>query len=177
MGDMSRSEAILRAIAEGGGTSSLQPPMSRGEKLLYKVLERISGIKQDLPIEILTGSDYDHITGEPTIDNPVENTFYLTPSGSGDDMFEEWVYVDGRWEHFGAGGSVPQSDWAQTDSTAKDYIKNKPEVKQSDWNQTNTQAADYIKNKPTMHTLTIGAYQYNGSADVTVPIYDGSYTD
>jgi hypothetical protein len=73
-----------------------------------------------------------------------------------------------------------QSNWNQTDSTADDYIKNKPEnlvqdasyvhtdnnftttLKnkldgiaagaevnvQSDWNQTNTSADDYIKNKP-----------------------------
>ena len=44
-----------------------------------------------------------------------------------------------------------QSDWNQSDSSAKDYIKNKPsslEQIQSDWNQTNTSAKDYIKNKP-----------------------------
>lgn len=44
-----------------------------------------------------------------------------------------------------------QADWNQTDTSAKDYIKNKPsslEFMQSDWNQTNTEANDYIKNKP-----------------------------
>lgn len=25
------------------------------------------------------------------------------------------------------------------------------------------------------HTLTIGTYSFNGSADVTIPVYDGSY--
>lgn len=64
---------------------------------------------------------------------------------------------------------VPKSDWAQTDSTKPDYIKNKPEVLteddviylignngggggkpqvQSDWNQTDDTQVDYIKNKP-----------------------------
>ena len=51
------------------------------------------------------------------------------------------------------GGSSVQSDWNQTDATAKDYIKNKPAITaqvQSDWNQTNATAKDYIKNKPTI---------------------------
>jgi len=45
-----------------------------------------------------------------------------------------------------------QSDWNQTNTNAKDYIKNKPSIPeapvQSDWNQTTTTALDYIKNKP-----------------------------
>lgn len=49
-----------------------------------------------------------------------------------------------------------QSDWNQTDTTADDYIKNKPDIPamqlQSDWNQTDTTAKDYIKNKPTLGT-------------------------
>lgn len=51
------------------------------------------------------------------------------------------------------GGSSVQSDWNQTDATAKDYIKNKPTISeqvQADWNQTNATAKDYIKNKPTI---------------------------
>ena len=47
-----------------------------------------------------------------------------------------------------------QSDWDQTNSSAKDFIKNKPTIPaaqiQSDWNQTNTEAKDFIKNKPTV---------------------------
>lgn len=46
-----------------------------------------------------------------------------------------------------------QSNWTQTNTSAKDYIKNKPTIPaaqiQSDWNQTSTSAKDYIKNKPT----------------------------
>lgn len=45
-----------------------------------------------------------------------------------------------------------QADWAQTDSSAVDYIKNKPTIPaaqvQSDWNQTDNTQVDYIKNKP-----------------------------
>ena len=50
---------------------------------------------------------------------------------------------------------IVQPDWDQSDSTAIDYIKNKPDLsnieveqKQSDWNQTDDTASDYIKNKP-----------------------------
>ena len=61
---------------------------------------------------------------------------------------------------FGGGGggtvTIPQSDWAQSDTTADDYIKNKPTIPaaqiQSDWNQTNTAALDYVKNKPEIGT-------------------------
>lgn len=49
------------------------------------------------------------------------------------------------------GGSSVQSDWNQTDTTASDYIKNKPTISeqvQVDWNQTNIYDKSYIKNKP-----------------------------
>lgn len=85
----------------------------------------------------------------------------------------------------GGSGSQVQSDWAQTNNQAVDYIKNKPTIpsgnqllppataadedkvltiddngdpqwqtptaftqQQADWAQTNTAAVDYIKNKP-----------------------------
>lgn len=44
-----------------------------------------------------------------------------------------------------------QSDWAQTDTTAADYIKNKPEVLdqlQSDWNEEDETKNSFILNKP-----------------------------
>ena len=45
-----------------------------------------------------------------------------------------------------------QADWNQSDSSADDYIKNKPSIPaaqvQSDWSQSDSQAVDYIKNKP-----------------------------
>lgn len=50
-----------------------------------------------------------------------------------------------------------QSDWSQSDNTAKDFIKNKPTIPdaqiQSDWNQSDNTAKDYIKNKPTIPTV------------------------
>ena len=56
-----------------------------------------------------------------------------------------------------------QSDWNQTDNTADDYIKNKPDIPamqvQSDWNQTDDTKKDFIKNKPNLATVaTSGSY-------------------
>jgi hypothetical protein len=46
-----------------------------------------------------------------------------------------------------------QADWNQSDSSADDYIKNKPNIPaaqvQADYAQSNSAATDYIKNKPT----------------------------
>lgn len=47
-----------------------------------------------------------------------------------------------------------QSDWNQADSTADDYIKNKPTIPaaqiQSNWGQTDNTKLDFILNKPTI---------------------------
>lgn len=42
-----------------------------------------------------------------------------------------------------------QADWAQTITTAKDFIKNKPVIAQANWNETNSNAPGFILNKPT----------------------------
>ena len=51
-----------------------------------------------------------------------------------------------------------QSDWEQSDNTAKDYIKNKPSIPaaqvQADWNESDDTKADYIKNKPTIPDIS-----------------------
>jgi len=41
-----------------------------------------------------------------------------------------------------------QVDWNQTVTTAKDYIKNKPNIIQADWNEESTTSPAYILNKP-----------------------------
>jgi hypothetical protein len=47
-----------------------------------------------------------------------------------------------------------QSDWNQNDSTADDFIKNKPSIPaaqiQSNWGQTDNTKLDYIQNKPSI---------------------------
>ena len=66
-----------------------------------------------------------------------------------------------------------QSDWEQSDNTAKDYIKNKPSIPaaqvQADWNESDNTKADYIKNKPTIPkagTITSGSTGYATGGDV-----------
>lgn len=80
---------------------------------------------------ICTQDEYDNTTGIPTVVLPLENTFYFVPStdGEANNLFKEWIYVNGNWELFGsvdAPTGALQSDWEQTNSTSLDFIKNKP---------------------------------------------------
>lgn len=95
------------------------------------------------------------------------------------------VAVSGDYSDLSNKPAIPdaqiQSDWSQSDNTAKDYIKNKPSIPssqvnsdwnatsgvaqilnkptipdaqvQSDWNETNTSSKAYIQNKPTIPTV------------------------
>lgn len=77
-----------------------------------------------------------------------------------------------------------QPDWNQTDTTAKDYIKNKPSSPssqvQADWNQTTTTAPDYIKNKPNVNAKAnknnlnyrdVGLETFTSMADAESKVY------
>lgn len=85
-------------------------------------------------IHICAQDEYDSITGMPTIEDPLSNTFYLTPGGSEtNDLYNEWIWLedDEEWEKFGsAAAAVSQSDWNQSNSSADDFIKNKPAIRQ-----------------------------------------------
>ena len=52
-----------------------------------------------------------------------------------------------------------QSDWAQSDNTKVDFIKNKPTIPaaqvQSDWTQADDSEPDYIKHKPAIPQPTL----------------------
>lgn len=74
-----------------------------------------------LPVHICSGSEYDHTTGVPTIQDPVRDAFYLVPSDDPQtsDMFREWIYTDDHWEVFGGAkvdlsGYVKNTDYATT---------------------------------------------------------------
>lgn len=89
------------------------------------------------------------IRNKPTI--PSGNQL-LPPATSADEdkVLTIDSHGDPQWETPSA-STQQQADWAQTNSSAVDYIKNKPTIVtpvQSDWNQTNSSALDYIKNKP-----------------------------
>ena len=59
----------------------------------------------------------------------------------------------------GGGLTQLQSDWNQSDTSAVDFIKNKPTIPaaqiQSDWTQTDGSELDFIKNKPTIPAAQI----------------------
>ena len=67
------------------------------------------------------------------------------------------------------GGTQVQSDWNQTDSSAVDYIKNKPTIPaapvQSDWNESDSSSLAYIQNKPDL-TYKVGSTTQNMNIEV-----------
>ena len=82
---------------------------------------------------------------------PVEDRiYYITDTGE--------MYLNGI--KYG-GGDQAQADWDQSDSTAVDYIKNKPAIPaaqvQSNWDESDSTAVDYILNKPTIPAAQVQA--------------------
>ena len=67
-------------------------------------------------IHICSSYEYDSQTLIPTIANPQTNTFYLVPSGTGNDMYDEWIYVNNAWEKFGS-ASVDLSQYYTKNQT------------------------------------------------------------
>lgn len=68
----------------------------------------------------------------------------------------------------GGSGSAVQSDWNQSDSTADDYIKNKPTIPaaqvQSNWNESDNTSKAYIQNKPTIPTVPTNVSAFTNDA-------------
>lgn len=75
------------------------------------------------------------------------DTIYLIPQENGDDK-DTYVYVDGQWEMIGS-TSVDLEDY-YTKEEVDTLINSKQNKVQANWNQTNSSADDYIKNKPTI---------------------------
>lgn len=81
-----------------------------------------------------------------------------------------------------------QSDWNQSDSSAKDFIRNKPTIpvvtqEQADWNESDTESPAYIQNKPTIPEAQIQS-DWNQSDDSQKDyiknkpeLFSGSYND
>lgn len=108
------------------------------------------------------------INNKPTFPNAAD----LLPEISEDDEGKILGIADGKWQKINAEDGLPaieqedegkilgvvngswektkqiQPDWAQEDSDATDFIKNKPEILQSDWNEQSEESKAYIKNKP-----------------------------
>lgn len=103
----------------------------------WKIISSSSGESGSISssgIHICAQDEYDSVTGMPTIEDPLSNTFYLTPGGSEtNDLYNEWIWLedDEEWEKFGsATTAISQPDWNQSDSSANDFIKNKPAIRQ-----------------------------------------------
>lgn len=108
---MSRNEDILQAMIDGTDSATLPKPQSREEHLLMAILDKMNtgggGSGSGLSMHFCTSSEYNHITGVPTVENPSETTFYLVPTGSDEnDLYDEWVYADEKWERFGSGSHI-----------------------------------------------------------------------
>lgn len=109
---------------------------------------------------VATTGDYDDLTNKPTIPTvPTDvsafnnDAGYLTQHQSlAGYATETWVGQQGYLT------TQAQADWNESDSSAADFIKNKPTIPaaqiQSDWNQSDSSAVDFIKNKPTIPSLT-----------------------
>ena len=124
---------------------------------------------------VATSGDYDDLTNKPTIPAaPVQSDWNEADSSSLAYINNKPTIPPQQW--FGTqaeydlidpkdpnviynieGSDNVQADWNQNDSSADDYIKNKPTIPaaqvQSDWNQSDNTQVDYIKNKPTIPTL------------------------
>ena len=88
-------------------------------------------------IHICENDEYDSITGEPTIEEPIENQFYLVPSSGSDssNLFDEWIYIDENWEKFGSSGTaVTNANWTAA-SNENGYIDNKPSIEAGSGNR------------------------------------------
>ena len=68
------------------------------------------------------------------------------------------------------GSDNVQADWSQSDTTADDYIKNKPTIPaapvQSDWNEADNTSLAYIANKPTIPAAQVNA-DWNANSGVS----------
>ena len=137
---------------------------------------------------VATSGSYNDLSDKPTIPQQVQSDWNQTDSSAVDYIKNkpanlvqdaDYVHTDNNFtdndkaklDGIAAGAEQNvQADWAQTNSSADDFIKNKPNLAtvatsgsyndlsdkpdipsqqvQSDWNQTDSSAVDYIKNKP-----------------------------
>lgn len=86
-----------------------------------------------MEIHICSNNEYDAETGLPTIEEPMEKTLYIVPAtqeqASEGNLFNEYIFINNAWERFGGGAAAisdVQPDWNQNDSSAADFIKNRP---------------------------------------------------
>lgn len=81
--------------------------LATSQKEWIEVSTSMSGGGGSTAVELLhicSNNEYDSNTKIPTIEEPNENMLYLVPNnGETNNLFNEWIYVDGEWEKFGSG--------------------------------------------------------------------------
>ena len=76
-------------------------------ELFTQVWQKINQMK----LHVCLSGEYNVTTLVPTVDYPEENTFYLVPDGSGNNVYTEWIYANNNWERFGQ-ASIDLSTYA-----------------------------------------------------------------
>jgi hypothetical protein len=84
----------------------IMPNPSLGE-LFTQTWQKIDQMK----LHVCLSGEYNVTTLVPTVDYPEENTFYLVPDGTGNNVYTEWIYVNENWERFGQ-ASIDLSTYA-----------------------------------------------------------------
>ena len=137
---------------------------------------------------VATSGDYDDLTNKPTIPSAQVNSDWDAVSGVAQILHKpalSAVATSGQYSDLS--GTPNLATVAETGSY--NDLSNKPTIPdaqiQSDWNQSNSSAKDYIKNKPSIPTvnnatLTInqggalkGTFTANASQDVTIDLGEG----
>ena len=112
---------------------------------------------------VATTGDYDDLTDRPTI---------LTQWFGTQAEYDLIDPKDPNTIYNIEGSDNVQADWNQSDSTADDYIKNKPTIPaaqvQSDWNSNS--GVSQILNKPAMTTETL-TFTLQGGTTQTITVY------
>lgn len=95
-------------------------------------------------IHICVSGEYDPTTLIPTIANPDSSTVYLVSSGDGNDLYDEWIYVNNRWEKFGS-ARIDLSDYVTKEQLTEEInIENNYESENGVLVVQNTSSTDKI---------------------------------
>lgn len=112
---------------------------------------------------VATSGDYDDLNDKPTI---------LTQWFGTQAEYDAIATKDPNTIYNIEGSDNVQSDWNQTDTTADDYIKNKPTIPaaqvNADWNANS--GVSQILNKPAMATETL-TFTLQGGTTQTVTVW------
>lgn len=112
---------------------------------------------------VATSGDYDDLTNKPTI---------LVQWFGTQQEYDAIQVKDPNVVYNIEGSDNVQADWNQSDTTADDYIKNKPTIPaaqvNSDWNSAS--GVSQILNKPAMTTETL-TFTLQGGTTQTITVY------